>query len=146
MFARTPEIVTYSQVVQIGHFHFLWNPKRIKNPIIQVYASTKDNHTLVIEEKNRPLQLLQQWASESGGSQYYFLYIIVVGMVRMVVVNGREVGSDQMWNAWVWKIREHVIDTIKGRIHSDWKRSSPCCCDSLVSVQSAPAGLCPVHY
>ena len=62
-----------------------------------------------------------------------------------MLVACRVVDSDQIWNTWVCKIREHLIDTINGRIHSECKRSSPYCCDSLVGVQSAPVGLCGVH-
>ena len=95
----------------------------------------------------RPLQLT---TSKSGhlrprygrlkyaGSQYFFLYIIVVGTVYMVLVLCKVVDSDQTLEPWFWNILEHWINTINESIHNECKRSSPYSCDSLIGVQSAP--------
>ena len=46
---RTPGSVTFSQLVQIGHFNFTWIPGRIKNTNMRSCSSTKYNPTTLIE-------------------------------------------------------------------------------------------------
>ena len=38
------------------------------------------------------------------------MYIIVVGMVWMVLLKCKVVDLNQIWEAWVWNIHEHLID------------------------------------
>ena len=50
----------------------------------------------------------------------------------MVLMTCKVLDSDQIWDAWVWNIREHLISTINGWICSVYKRSSPYCFESLL--------------